>query len=187
MSKLELVVLDGGSRWSIHPAGYTDEQCLSGEAPVLCSGTAYYADDEYGTWMGPDKDDWAEARKADNRREKMSKHEATTKSDDQTWQWDGSDDHANHPKWLAGHSPRVRDGVLKITTPSGVLTVAKGEHIVKSDKGVHVTKDDPKKPAATASHPSSGAEQSSHPTPDSAASTAASGRPAASPARRASP
>jgi hypothetical protein len=48
---------DGG--WSLHPAGSTDEQIASGDAPVLVSGTAQWAD---GDWDRPNAQDYASAR-----------------------------------------------------------------------------------------------------------------------------
>ena len=49
---------DGG--WSLHPAGSTDEQIASGDAPVLVSGPAQWDDDE-GYWDRPNAQDYAEA------------------------------------------------------------------------------------------------------------------------------
>ena len=49
---------DGG--WSLHPAGSTDEQIASGDAPVLVSGTAQWDDDE-GDWDRPNAQDYARA------------------------------------------------------------------------------------------------------------------------------
>ena len=49
---------DGG--WSLHPAGSTDEQIASGDAPVLVSGPAQWDDDE-GYWERPNAQDYAEA------------------------------------------------------------------------------------------------------------------------------
>ena len=48
---------DGG--WSLHPAGSTDEQIASGDAPVLVSGTAQWGD---GDWDRPNAQDYASAR-----------------------------------------------------------------------------------------------------------------------------
>ena len=48
---------DGG--WSLHPAGSTDEQIASGDAPVLVSGTAQWVD---GDWDRPNAQDYASAR-----------------------------------------------------------------------------------------------------------------------------
>ena len=48
---------DGG--WSLHPAGATDEQIASGDAPVLVSGTAQWVD---GDWDRPNAQDYASAR-----------------------------------------------------------------------------------------------------------------------------
>ena len=50
---------DGG--WSLHPAGSTDEQIASGDAPVLVSGPAQWDDDE-GCWDRPNAQDYASAR-----------------------------------------------------------------------------------------------------------------------------
>ena len=47
---------DGG--WSLHPAGSTDEQIASGDAPVLVSGTAQWVD---GDWDRPNAQDYARA------------------------------------------------------------------------------------------------------------------------------
>ena len=48
---------DGG--WSLHPAGSTDEQIASGDAPVLVSGAAQWVD---GDWDRPNAQDYASAR-----------------------------------------------------------------------------------------------------------------------------
>ena len=47
---------DGG--WSLHPAGSTDEQIASGDAPYLGSGTAQWVD---GDWDRPNAQDYAKA------------------------------------------------------------------------------------------------------------------------------
>ena len=47
---------DGG--WSLHPAGSTDEQIASGDAPYLVSGTAQWVD---GDWDRPNAQDYAKA------------------------------------------------------------------------------------------------------------------------------
>lgn len=47
---------DGG--WSLHPAGSTDEQIASGDAPYLVSGPAQWVD---GDWDRPNAQDYAEA------------------------------------------------------------------------------------------------------------------------------
>ena len=48
---------DGG--WSLHPAGSTDAQIASGDAPYLLSGTAQWVD---GDWDRPNAQDYAVAR-----------------------------------------------------------------------------------------------------------------------------
>ena len=48
---------DGG--WSLHPAGSTDEQIASGDAPYLVSGTAQWVD---GEWDRPNAQDYAKAK-----------------------------------------------------------------------------------------------------------------------------
>ena len=47
---------DGG--WSLHPAGSTDEQIASGDAPVLVSGPAQWVDNN---WDRPNAQDYAKA------------------------------------------------------------------------------------------------------------------------------
>ena len=47
---------DGG--WSLHPAGSTDEQIASGDAPYLVSGSAQWVD---GEWDRPNAEDYAQA------------------------------------------------------------------------------------------------------------------------------
>ena len=49
---------DGG--WSLHPAGSTDDQIASGDAPYLASGPARWDDDE-GDWDRPNASDYAAA------------------------------------------------------------------------------------------------------------------------------
>ena len=60
MDKLEVVRSDrGDGGWSLHPAGYSDEEYAAGNVPVLTSGTA--SQDEAGVWSRPNKADYTEA------------------------------------------------------------------------------------------------------------------------------
>lgn len=62
----------------------------------------------------------------------------------QSWQYDGSADTAGWPDWLNKHGATHDANALRLNTPGGMVTAAKGEWVVEDGKGaVRVTKDAP--------------------------------------------
>lgn len=62
--KIEMVRSDmGDGGWSLHPAGYCDEDYADGHVPLLASGEAT-RDHETGDWDRPNSEDYAAAEEA---------------------------------------------------------------------------------------------------------------------------
>lgn len=61
MTSMILIRSDGGDGgWSLHPAGYPDEQYADGTVPTLAEGEAEWVD---GGWNRPTEADWAAAER----------------------------------------------------------------------------------------------------------------------------